>query len=411
MSINSRVPDPARLKVVIVSCPKTGNTWLRWLVHYAYGIPIVDLPSEWSDEHARRLPESFVSHQHFWPDEKLVRWLVANSALVLTTVRHPADTLLSYFHYACWQDLSPSDPAGASLAADGDRPGRNTLRFAKHAFARAYALSMAWARLGAHVVRYEDLLQDPVRQLQQLASKSAPLKDHSARAAVFLCKPEQMTRPGLVDPRHIRTAAAGQWKRELPTEIVRAMAGMEPYKTACGSFGYSWDPTEVSAPCFDYSAVDPFRGLEFFDNGEPIGRSLAEVYLRKVDGTGRWPDPTRTDGDSFWNWLRSPADAARFAAGSAPGTFTNLMAVVYEMRPDVQAAFPDAVGTDYASYLNWVLSQGLVEMELPWGLLAPVLDAYCDQLEGRLRSAAEGAPGRGQQGGAERPYASPTPRR
>jgi len=365
MPINCRPPDPARLKVVIVSCPKTGNTWLRWLVHYAYGLPIVDLPPEWSEECAGRLPESFVTHQHLWPGDGLVRWLVASSAVVLTTVRHPADTLLSYFHYAHWQDLSASDPAGASLVGDGERPGRNALRFARHAFARAYAVSLAWARLGAHVVRYEDLVENPVAQLQRIGSRFVPLEDQRINTAVFLCRPDLMTRPGLVDPRHLRTATAGGWKRELPAELARAMAGMEPFKSACGAFGYGWDPADTPPPRFDYSTVDPFRGLACFDNGQPIGRSLAEVYLCRTDGPARWPDPTRTAGDSFWNWLRSPSDAARLATNFPPQTFTNLMAVVYGMRPDVKAAFPDPIGTDRTSYLDWFLGQDVVEMELP----------------------------------------------
>ena len=48
MILNGFPVDPDRLKMVILSTPKTGNTWLRWLLHYAYGIPIVELPLEWA---------------------------------------------------------------------------------------------------------------------------------------------------------------------------------------------------------------------------------------------------------------------------------------------------------------------------------------------------------------------------
>jgi signal transduction histidine kinase len=76
MILNSFRVDPDRLKIVILSTPKTGNTWLRWLLHYAYGIPIVELPPEWAPGCADDLPPRFVTHQHLFPSESLVQWLV-----------------------------------------------------------------------------------------------------------------------------------------------------------------------------------------------------------------------------------------------------------------------------------------------------------------------------------------------
>jgi hypothetical protein len=48
MILNSFPVDPDRLKIVILATPKTGNTWLRWLLHEAYRIQIVELPLEWA---------------------------------------------------------------------------------------------------------------------------------------------------------------------------------------------------------------------------------------------------------------------------------------------------------------------------------------------------------------------------
>lgn len=106
---------------MILSCPKTGNAWLRQLLHFAYGVPIVGLPGEWSEATGRSLPEAFVGHQHFAPTERLVRWIAENDVTVLTTIRHPGDTLLSYFHYARWQEAN-HDASFAALRADGPWP-------------------------------------------------------------------------------------------------------------------------------------------------------------------------------------------------------------------------------------------------------------------------------------------------
>ncbi len=60
MILNGFPVDPDRLKIVILSAPKTGNTWLRWLLHEAYRIPIVELPPEWAPGCADELPPSSV---------------------------------------------------------------------------------------------------------------------------------------------------------------------------------------------------------------------------------------------------------------------------------------------------------------------------------------------------------------
>jgi hypothetical protein len=389
MVLNTHTADPSHLKVMILSCPKTGNTWLRWLIHHAYTLPIVDnVPIEWTDEFARTLPDLFVTHQHLWPTEPLVRWLVANDVTVLTTIRHPADALLSYFHYVKWQDDVSGDPGAVDLLKDGDRPGKHTLRYAQHAFTKTYSISIAWARLGACVVRYEDLLENPVRALRDLVRRIAPVDEHKVRAAAFLCKPEQMTRPGLVDARHIRTATARRWVKEIPAEIAQAMAGMEPFKSACKTYSYDWNTTEEDTPQFDYDAIDPFHGQRCFDNGEPIGPSLAKIYLHEtVDATTRWPDPTRTEGDSFWNWLLAPCAEASLNPNARPETLTNLMAAVHRMRSDLQVRFPDPVYGDRAGFVEWFFGQAASEFQLPWGLISPVLDDLCVELERIVRKS------------------------
>jgi hypothetical protein len=127
------------------------------------------------------------------------------------------------------------------LKQDGDRPGKNALKYVTYSFPESYAISLAWAKLGSHVVRYEDLLVDPLSQLREVTSKIVPLDEERLKAAVFLCKPEQLTRPGLVDPLHLRTRSARRWIQELPSEIVDAMAGLQPYASACKTYEYYWN--------------------------------------------------------------------------------------------------------------------------------------------------------------------------
>lgn len=381
--LNQVAPDPSRLKIVILAAPKTGNVWLRSLLRFAYDLPIVDLPLEWRAGAADDLPDRFVCHQHLPPSEDLYRWLAENRAVVLTTIRHPGDTFLSYFHYLKWQESDP-DPMVALLRDDGDRPGANALRYVQVAFTRVFALSPSWARLGAHVVRYEDLLADPLSQLRTLTGRILPVDDEDRlKAAVYLCRPEQMRRSGIVDRRHLRTATAGSWRKELPLDIIEAMRRMQPYAAACREYGYDWNLSAPPIEPFDYASVDPFHGRGQFDNGEPIGWGLSRLYAYDVPGAKqRWPDPTRTAGDSFWNWLRLPAEGAAANGAFPAGTLTNLMLAIHRMRPDLLAAMPDPVGGDRAAMVSWFLGQACHEIGVPWALVQPVQEAYADYLEG-----------------------------
>ena len=386
------MPDRARLKLMILSCPKTGNAWLRQLLHYAYGVPIVGLPTEWSNSTGESLPEAFVGHQHFAPTERLVRSIAEHGVTVLTTIRHPGDTLLSYFHYARWQQAD-ADASFAELRADGATPGRAALRFAASGFAQAYAISLAWARLGAEVVRYEDLVQDPVGRLRALGDRISPLTTRAATRAAVLCQPRYMADSGQVDPRHIRTARAGGWRADLSDDCVAAMAGIEPFRSACADHGYDWDRSAAPPAPFDYATIDPFRGRLCFDNGEAIGPSLAWLYLKGLtDAVGRWPDPCRTEGDSFWNWLVAPAADAAARPDVPAGTYTNMMAAMHRKRGDLQAAYPDPAGADRVRYAEWFIGQGVSELQLPWALVASVAEAHAQHLVAVVREAAASRP-------------------
>jgi hypothetical protein len=380
MILNSLPVDPYRLKIVILSTPKTGNVWLRWMLHYTYGIPIAELPRAWTPGCADDLPQRFVTHQHLSPNENLVRWLVESRAVVLTTIRHPADTFLSYFHYVKWHGTA-GDPSAATLKEDGDRPRENALKYINHSFPRIYAISLAWANLGSYVVRYEDLLVDPLSQLREITSKIVPVDEGRLKAAILLCKPEELTRPGLVDPRHLRTRSARRWIQELSSEIVDAMAGTQPCASACEMYGYDWNRSAPEPSKYDYDKIDPFCGHDRFDNGELIGRTLARIYLHEAPNASvRWPDPWVTEGDSFWNWLRAPSALASLDPDLPAGTLTNIMVILHNLRPDLQWSYKNPARGDRISFVMWFLSQAQSEFEIAWGLIGPVLKSFCDYL-------------------------------
>jgi len=402
--LNARPVDPTALRILIVSPPKTGNTWLRLLLRHAYGLRNVDLPVPFAAEAATALGAGWISHTHLLPHPELVDWLVAHDVTVLTTVRHPGDTLASLFHYLRWAG-DPGDPACEMLRGDGDRPGAGAERYARAYYAQTYSIAHAWATLGSHVVRYEDLIADPLEELRAIADRIGPVAEPLLRRAVILGDPRLMRSLGEVDPRHVRKAEPGGWREDLPAGIVDFLRANEPFTAACARWGYGWSATADAAERrrFDYGAISPFAGTTTFANGDPIGSVLVRIHL---DAPAKHPDawggdPLGTGPGTFWAWLMAPADAAsndRFP----PATLTNLMGALWDIRTDLAHEFPDPWGDDRLRFALWFVERAQIEFGISWRMVEPVLQAALEHM-GAARVAARG--------GRRRPAASaPTTR-
>jgi hypothetical protein len=97
-----------------------------------------------------------------------------------------------------------------------------------------------------------------------------------------------------------------------------------------------------------------------FDHGEPIPDVARSVYMKMGDAAGRFGNPFSAAGaGSFYHWLRSAPERG----------LTPLWKEVYDLRPDVQQAFPDPLGTDRTAFLEWTRSSGAREHGIPAGLV------------------------------------------
>ena len=100
-----------------------------------------------------------------------------------------------------------------------------------------------------------------------------------------------------------------------------------------------------------------------FDNGDSIP-SPARRALRDADPDGvRWPNPFATAGDSsFYAWLAEAADP------SATVPLPRIGHALWEVRTDLQAAFPEPFARDAVPFARWILSEGRAEAGIPAGL-------------------------------------------
>lgn len=105
-----------------------------------------------------------------------------------------------------------------------------------------------------------------------------------------------------------------------------------------------------------------------FDNGVPIPAFARQLYRDLGNSAERFGDPRRATGtDSYFHWLNEPIDSA----GDPALTLTQLWRAIYERRPDLQIAIPDALGSNGREFVQWATSFGVKELSLNESFVPP----------------------------------------
>ncbi|MBC8078371.1 MAG: glycosyltransferase [Chloroflexales bacterium] len=88
-----------------------------------------------------------------------------------------------------------------------------------------------------------------------------------------------------------------------------------------------------------------------FDHGVPIPE-LARQLWRTKDGERHWPDPFAAGAaGGFFVWLNQEAHPQ----AESSLLVTNLALAIYQLRLDLQQAFPDVVGAHRRAFVGWFL--------------------------------------------------------
>lgn len=165
-----------RVRLAVISTPRSGNTWFRFLLHSAFGLEqhAVHNPDEVDWAH---LPERYVLQLHWSPTEQLRRQLAEHDFQAVTLARHPLGVLISILHYVMNRTTSSRWLEGAggdetSIVGALPRSGA-FLRYATGNRAQALlAVSADWWNVpGACRVRYEELVANPLLTLERLAKE------------------------------------------------------------------------------------------------------------------------------------------------------------------------------------------------------------------------------------------------
>lgn len=362
-------------RILLFTTPKTGNIWLKALLAEVYDVRAVDAVSAvFKPEHCASLTDGFVYHAHPFPDVDLRRWAEREGIHVVTIYRHPGDVLASYLHHIRSRPEEAAWPAELVLR-DASGAGPDTCTYVREHFSHLLSISPGWHRLGAPVVRYEDLYSRPLEALAELTAKIAPVDPARLTVATAMAEFRYLRAASSERARaHFRRGEVSGWKDELPAELRRILSEHEPYPTLAAGMGYTWaEPTPAAR--FAYRSINPLADATHFDDGSPIAGIMVRAYLERApESFARWPDPAATGEGSFFQWLNAWSTSGPDLATAHP--VTNLAQIVYEYRGDVQDFAPDHRGRDWPRFCQWYVTQARLEHGLGFVFVEPMIQAW-----------------------------------
>jgi hypothetical protein len=224
--------------IFIVSYPKSGNTWTRFLlgnlIYQDEPVTFANvesrLPSLYyrSDRKLRKLPRILKSHDCFDPRYKTVIYIV----------RDPRDVLVSAYHYAVKLRVIP-ESRGIQEFIPGLLDGSfQSGLLVDPRWGSWYDNVASWLAMRHNrkflLLRYEDMLDDPERELVKVADflglEATPERlaravklssaDHMRELEKKQAAEWSLTKNTRPDMAFVRKARSGTWRSELPPQTV-----------------------------------------------------------------------------------------------------------------------------------------------------------------------------------------------
>jgi len=355
------------LKIIVAGTPKSGNHWIKFLLGETYGLTYVALQPDFRADDWARFGDRWIGHQHYMPGAELLERARAHGVRFVTTVRHPADVLVSLRQYVEKTRTPASDPrAEASMLLDGPGVyGEHTRAYLEHGFYLALHASICWSHIpDTLVVRYEELWRNTIETMRHLADRIEPVAPGRLEAAIAVCQIDKLR--ATYGNTVFRRGGAGRWRTELPREIQQYLANWDPYPAQFAALGYTMKFRENEAHVAEENAGR-------FDNGTPIAPFLREAFVATAARrAGGWPDITETGPGSFFAWLNQPAAIDPWRGNGFP-VITELAYYTYMVRTDAQEEYPEPFGRHRVEFGNWFIYFGVKFCGLDEAFALPVL--------------------------------------
>lgn len=276
-----------RVRIAVVSTPRSGNTWLRGLLaHLTDSAEVAQhTPQEipWEE-----LPERVVLQIHWYPSSDFRRQLHEAGFKVVTITRHPLDLLMSILHFCRhevqtdrWLDGAEGNERGLVGAAPQDRVVREYA--AGPRFRQLLGVSDSWWDLADAAVRYEDLVAAPEETLCRLAGELGLDGDLDSRVSAAVESRRLETMRSTSGNHHYWQGTPGGWRRLLPGRTARRLS--VPLADLLAARGYVVDPIpelDARLASQNWAAVEVRSGREHAPAVAGAGRSPALSLIRNL---------------------------------------------------------------------------------------------------------------------------------
>ncbi len=215
------------MRIVIAGPPKTGNMWLKCLLGRAYGLrwlrpfetparPELAALEEWLD--AARFPDDTIYHQHYDYAPEVALALAAVPAHVVTIVRDPYDAFVSTY-YTLQLHAENQNQKGRRFTELMGKPldDPEVIAFLRRGgYENNLRKARDWALSGSAVVlRYEDLIHDPISALKRASQDIGPISDERLQVAIDYCTADRMRERTKGGKHHVRAATVGDSRKQL----------------------------------------------------------------------------------------------------------------------------------------------------------------------------------------------------
>jgi len=201
--------------------------WLKCLLGRAYGLRWLrtfetprgtDWPALQAWLATGRYPDDSIFHQHYDYSPDVASALKAVPAHLVTIVRDPYDAFVSTY-YTLQLHAEDQNAKGRKLTDLMGKPldDPQVIEFLRRGgYRNNLQKARDWAVSGdAVVLRYEDLIHDPVAALRRAADQIGPVSDEQLTIAVDYCSADRMRQRTRGGNTHVRSATVGDSRRQL----------------------------------------------------------------------------------------------------------------------------------------------------------------------------------------------------
>ena len=241
-------PPETRLRLAIISTPRSGNTWVRNLLAQLYELE--EVPVHFPEEiHWDSLPERCVIQLHWYPLESLTTKLEKAGVRVVVLARNPFDILISWLNYSIYVHqwgLCPGADTCDKCEVVGISPQSQSLIDYTAGSTGHWFLNHSpawWNREGVIRARYEDLVAEPELAYGRLIESigEAPHKPLAeVLEATSIHKMKASVDSWWVG--HYWQGQPGLWRKLIPAKVAHAIAAANPIPFEV--LGYPCDPDE-----------------------------------------------------------------------------------------------------------------------------------------------------------------------